>query len=87
VRPERPGQRARAGCRMDGRDHGNRGYSGQVPALLLLLALLILVLVWRFRSARKASGPQARPRFVAPDDDPDFLRDLDRRTRRDDDQP
>jgi hypothetical protein len=58
-----------------------------VPALLLLLTVLLAVLVWRFAATRKASGPQARPRFVAPDDDPDFLRDLDRRTRRDDEQP
>ncbi len=55
--------------------------------MLLLLTVLLLVLVWRFTATRKASGPQARPRFVAPDDDPDFLRDLDRRTPRDDEQP
>jgi hypothetical protein len=57
-----------------------------VPALFLLLTVLLVVVVWRLTSARKASGPQARPRFVGPDDDPDFLRDLHRRTRRDDDQ-
>ena len=71
----------------NGRDPGRRGYPGQVPALLLLLTVLLIVLVWRFAAARKAAGPQPRPRFVAPDDDPEFLRDLDRRTRRDDDQP
>jgi hypothetical protein len=58
-----------------------------VPALLLILIVVLVVLVWRVTATRKASGPQARPRFVAPDDDPDFLRDLDRRTRRDDEQP
>lgn len=60
-----------------------------MPALLVLLTLVLVVLVWRFSAARKAAGPQPRPRprFVAPDDDPDFLRDLDRRTRRDDEQP
>jgi hypothetical protein len=54
--------------------------------LFLLLTVLLVVVVWRLTSAHKASGPQARPRFVGPDDDPDFLRDLHRRTRRDDDQ-
>ncbi len=58
-----------------------------MPALLLLLTVLLIVLVWRFTAARKAAGPQPRPPFVAPDDDPEFLRDLDRRTRRDDEQP
>jgi hypothetical protein len=60
-----------------------------VPALLLLLTVLLIVLVWRFTAARNAAGPRPRPRprFVAPDDDPEFLRDLDRRTRRDDEQP
>jgi hypothetical protein len=72
---------------MEARDHGPRGYSGWVPALLLLLTVLLVVLVWRFAAGRKAAGPQPRPRFVAPDDDPEFLRDLDRRTRRDDEQP
>lgn len=64
-----------------------RGYPGWVPALLVLLILVLAVVVWRFSASRKAAGPQLRPRFVAPDDDPDFLRDLDRRTRRDDKQP
>ena len=56
-------------------------------ASLLLLHGLLVVLVWRFAAAPQRRGPQPRPRFVAPDDDPDFLRDLDRRTRRDDEQP
>jgi hypothetical protein len=59
-----------------------------VPALLLLLTVVLLVLVWRFTSTRRpSSGSGGRPRFVAPDDDPDFLRELDLRTRRDEDQP
>ncbi len=70
-----------------GRDPPPRGYSGLVPVLLLLLTVLLIVLVWRFAAARKAAGPQPRPRFVAPDDDPEFLRELDRRTRRDDEKP
>ena len=76
-----------AGLGIEGRDLSRRGYSGWVPALLLLLTVLLIVLVWRFTAARKAVGPRPRPRFVAPDDDPEFLRDLDRRTRRDDEQP
>jgi hypothetical protein len=71
----------------NGRDPAWRGYPGLVPAVLLLLTVLLIVLVWRFTAARKAAGPQPRPRFIAPDDDPDFLRDLDRRTRRDEDKP
>jgi hypothetical protein len=70
-----------------GADQARRGYADWVPALLLLLTVLLVVLVWRVAAARKAAGPQPRPRFVAPDDDPEFMRDLDRRTRRDDEQP
>ena len=55
-----------------------------MPVLLLLLTLVLAVLVWRYAATRKAAGPQFRPRFVGPDDDPDFLRELSRRTRRDD---
>lgn len=69
------------------RNHATRGYSDQVPVLVLLLALILGVLVWRYSAARKAAGPQLRPRFVGPDDDPDFLRELSRRTRRDEDLP
>lgn len=55
-----------------------------MPVLLLLLTLVLAVLVWRYAAARKVAGPQLRPRFVGPDDDPDFLRELSRRTRKDD---
>lgn len=59
-----------------------------MPALLLLLTVVLLVVMWRLTSAKRTSPRTvSRPRFVAPDDDPDFLRDLDRRTHRDDDQP
>ena len=71
----------------EGRDHATRGYSDRVPVLVLLLALTLGVLVWRYATARKAAGPQLRPRFVGPDDDPEFLRELSRRTRRDEDLP
>ena len=52
-----------------------------------MLTLVLAVLVWRYAAARKAAGPQLRPRFVGPDDDPDFLRELSRRTRQDRDNP
>jgi hypothetical protein len=45
------------------------------------------LVLWRASSARRTPGGQAvRYRFVAPDDDPDFLRELDLRTRRPDDE-
>ncbi|HEY6747690.1 MAG TPA: hypothetical protein VI357_18470 [Mycobacteriales bacterium] len=56
-----------------------------MPVLLLLLIVILAVLVWRHTSSRKSAGPQLRPRHLGPDDDPDFLRELNRRTRRDDD--
>lgn len=70
-----------------GPDHASRSYSDQVPVLVLLLAVILGVLVWRYAAGRKAAAPQLRPRFVGPDDDPEFLRELSRRTRRDDDLP
>lgn len=66
-------------------NHATRGYPDRVPVLVLLLALILGVLVWRYAAARKAAGPQLRPRFLGPDDDPEFLRELSRRTRRDED--
>lgn len=53
--------------------------------LLLLVTLLLAVLAWKYAATRKAAGPQLRARAVGPDDDPDFLRELSRRTRRDED--
>jgi hypothetical protein len=58
-----------------------------VPVLVLLLALILAVFIWRYAANRKTAGPQPRPRFVGPDDDPDFLRELTWRARKDDDQP
>jgi hypothetical protein len=69
-----------------------------VPYLVLLIvAVVVVVLVVR---AANAPGRTGRPRLprpprpprrapgasrpVAPDDDPEFLRELERRTRRDD---
>jgi len=58
-----------------------------VPVLVLLLAVILGVFVWRYVAGRKTAAPQLRPRFVGPDDDPEFLRELSRRTRRDEDLP
>jgi hypothetical protein len=58
-----------------------------VPVALLLLALISIVLVWRTLATRRAARiTRPRYRFVAPDDDPDFIRDLHRRTRQADDE-
>jgi len=58
-----------------------------VPVAVLLLALVSLVLMWRSLAARRATRTvRPRYRFVAPDDDPDFIRELHRRTRRADDE-
>ena len=64
--------------------------------IVLVIAVVVVILVMR---AAAASGngrdlPRARPprrparpsRPLAPDDDPDFLRELERRARRDDGQ-
>lgn len=75
------------GLPISGRDHAARGYPVGVPVLLVLLTLLLAVLVWRYTASRRTAGPQFRARFVGPDDDPDFLRELGRRTRRDDNTP
>jgi hypothetical protein len=58
-----------------------------VPVVLLLLAAILTVAGWRALATRRATR-SARPgyRFVAPDDDPDFIHELWRRTRRADDE-
>jgi hypothetical protein len=73
-----------------------------VPYLVLLVvAVVVVVLVMRaagappgggggsgrgVRAPRRPTPPRAS-RPLAPDDDPEFLRELDRRTRRDDGSP
>ena len=65
-------------------------YIGVVGKLfLVVLAFAVLVYVTlrllQKRRARKANGgrrPAAPKPFVAPDDDPNFLRDIERRRRR-----
>ena len=41
--------------------------------------MILGALVWRYVAGRKTAAPQLRPRFVGPDDDPEFLAGLDRR--------
>jgi hypothetical protein len=58
--------------------------------IVLVIAVVVVVLVMRaaVASGRGGGTPPARaprrPRPLAPDDDPEFLRELERRTRRDD---
>ena len=68
-------------------------------AFLVVLAIAVAVIVLVMRSAAsggRSSGPQPRAprppraprtRRLAPDDDPEFLREIARRTRRDDGSP
>jgi hypothetical protein len=66
-------------------------------AFLVLLVIAVVVVVVVMRAARASGGagasappPVRRPhrsRPVAPDDDPEFLRELGRRARRDDGSP
>jgi uncharacterized membrane protein YqjE len=56
-----------------------------VAALYLLILLTVVVCLWRLAANRRTTPVTAR--FIAPDDDPDFLRELDRRSRRGDDDP
>ena len=62
---------------------------GKAIIVIALLALVIygLLRLWERRRATRARGSSQFPppplrRVIAPDDDPDFLRDLDRKRRR-----
>ena len=66
--------------------------------VMMLIAVAVVVLVMRAASAQdgapgRAAQPPKRPRNqgpvrpLAPDDDPEFIRELERRTRRDDGSP
>jgi hypothetical protein len=68
-----------------------------VPFLIVLVvAVVVVVLVMRAAAAHGRAGGGVRParprvqppaRPLAPDDDPEFLRELERRARRDDGSP
>jgi hypothetical protein len=68
--------------------------------VMLVIAVAVVVLVMRAAAApgrpggdlraqhpSRGASPQRPTRPLAPDDDPEFLRELDRRTRRDDGSP
>lgn len=55
--------------------------------LIILMVPIVGPVAWLTVGRRKGSGPRPAPRPVAPDDDPDFLRDLDRKKPRRDDKP
>ena len=64
--------------------------------VVLVVAVVVVVLVMRSAAAPGRAGGRARPvrprvqrtgRPLAPDDDPEFLRELERRARRDDGSP
>lgn len=57
-------------------------------------AAIIALVLWKAMNASRTEAPpqvrrppQARPRVSGPDDDPDFLRQLDERVKRRDDPP
>jgi len=61
-----------------------------VLKLLLVVILVALTVYLLTRAAQRAGGPalpkrphrrQEPPRVIGPDDDPDFLRDLDRKRK------
>jgi hypothetical protein len=61
-----------------------------IGLVAVLVVAVLLVALWRLVGAARANrpsrisrSPQHRP--LAPDDDPDFLRELSRRPRSDDD--
>ena len=71
-----------------------------IVLVVLVIAVVAVVLVVRSAQAsgrpggaspslrrRRAPRPPSGGRPLAPDDDPEFLRELDRRTRRDDGTP
>jgi len=82
-----------------GRTLGRTRGVGPLPYLVLLVvAVVVVVLVMRAAGAPPRGGgrgrgairpprPQRPVRPLAPDDDPEFLRELERRTRRDDGSP
>ena len=64
-----------------------------VVVLMVAVAVVVLVLRAAEKSgpgrvrAPRPPRPQRAVRPIAPDDDPEFLRELERRTRRDDGSP
>jgi hypothetical protein len=78
----------------------DEGVVGVPYLVLLVVAVVVVVLVLRaagappggrgggvLRTPRRPRPPRATRAPLAPDDDPEFLRELERRTRRDDGSP
>ena len=71
------------------------GWAALAFVVVLVVAVAVVVLVLRAAETGGAGGvrapkrprPQRAVRPIAPDDDPEFLRELERRTRRDDGSP
>jgi hypothetical protein len=90
-------QRAPAPTAMRRRGRTLAPTRGWAVPFLVLLVVMVVVVVLVMRAAqgsgskegrRSGTGRPARPvRTMAPDDDPDFLRELARRVRRDDGAP
>jgi hypothetical protein len=58
-----------------------------VPVALLLLVMILMMLAWRtLATHRSVRAARPRHRFIPPDDDPDFIRELYNRTRPADDE-
>jgi hypothetical protein len=59
--------------------------------IVMAIAIYLTIRVIQRRGIAPAPKPRPRrpepPRFVGPDDDPDFLRDLDRKRKHPDDPP
>jgi hypothetical protein len=70
---------------------------GKILLVVLVFAALVYTVFWLIerrragsRAFRRRTPPRPQPRAVAPDDDEEFLRDLNRRKRRrdrDEDKP
>src|SRR4051794_28748067 len=91
-----PGTEYRCGRTLD----GDEGVGPVVFLVVLVVAVAVVVLVMRAAAApgrggggaggarpARAPRPQRPARALAPDDDPEFLRELERRAKRDDESP
>ena len=91
--PRRPGTEYHCGRTLGSVE----GVVGVPYLVLLVVAVVVVVLVMRAAAHRPGDGTTAAHRAdparssatrpLAPDDDPEFLRELERRTRRDDGSP
>ena len=56
--------------------------------IAIVAPVAVVVALWRLLAPQHATGGRRQPqRVLAPDDDPDFLRELGERTRRRDEDP